>query len=136
MRFDLPLMVKVSKNKHFILNLNNYRNAHHRVLSTAKRNFTDIVLGLTLPRRRFQRIRAHYRIYPGSNRLYDGGNVVSVVDKFLMDALIKRGIIPDDNIKHVLCPVWEAMPPDRENPRIEVYIQDLDACYDGPWKWV
>lgn len=124
MKFTVPLRVKVSKNKDFILNINNYRNAHHRVLSTAKRNFTDIVLNLDLPRVNYTRIKVHYYIYPHSKRLYDGNNVVSIIDKFLMDGLIKRGIIRDDNIRYVECPTWTPMPPDRNNPRCEVVIED------------
>lgn len=119
--FDVPLRVRVSKKKFFILNLNNYRNAHHRVLSTAKNNFTDIIVSMGL-RDKFQKIRVVYKIYPATNRNYDGMNVISVIDKFTMDALVKVGVIPDDNIKHVVCPLWEPMPPDKENPRVEVLI--------------
>lgn len=130
MEFSLPLRVRVSKKKFFILNLNNYRNAHHRVLSSAKRGYTDIVLDTLAdfdPLPRYKRIKVHYKVFPASNRRYDGNNVVSIVDKFLMDALVKKGVIPDDNIAHVACYHWLPMPPDKDNPRIEVHIEDLDA---------
>ena len=39
----LPLTVPVSKNSKFILNLNNYRNAHFLVLSKAKANYSHAV---------------------------------------------------------------------------------------------
>ena len=125
--FSVPLKVKQSKNKFFTLNLNNYRNAHHRVLNTVKRNFTDIILSMELPRVKYERVRVWYRIYPPTKRKYDLMNVVSVVDKFLMDAITKRGIIPDDNIDHVVMPKAEAMQVDRENPRVDVFIENLDA---------
>ena len=41
MQIDLPLEVYYSKKKKFILNLNNYRNAHYRVLSTSKRLYSE-----------------------------------------------------------------------------------------------
>ena len=37
----LPLEVYYSEKKKFILNLNNYRNAHYRVLSIAKKVYTE-----------------------------------------------------------------------------------------------
>lgn len=125
MKFSVPLKVKVSKNKHFILNLNNYRNAYYRTLNNAKQNFTDIILSMALPRQTFDKIRIHYKIYPPSNRLYDGNNIICIVNKFLEDALVKRGIIKDDNIKHVSCYTWQPMPPDKDNPRVEVEIEDI-----------
>lgn len=128
MKFDLPLRVKVSKNKYFILNLNNYRNAHHRILSASKRNYGDIVYKLLhelgYSKERFRRIKVWYRVYPPSKRLYDGNNPVSIIDKYLMDAIVNMGIIPDDNVKHVECYDWRAMSPDKTNPRVEVYIED------------
>jgi hypothetical protein len=128
MRFDLPLRVKVSKNKHFILNLNTFRNAHHRVLGASKRNYADLVYNLFdelgYRKIRYDRVKVWYRIYPQSKRLYDGNNPISIIDKYLMDAVVNMGIIPDDNIKHVECYHWEAMSPDKSNPRVEVYIED------------
>lgn len=126
-KLSLPLKVKVSKNKHFILNINNYRNAHHRVLSTAKRNFTDIVLNTEFPRNyEIDKLKAYYYIYPASNRKFDLMNVVSVIDKFFMDALIKKGVIRDDNHNYVpQMPEAFIMPPDKLNPRCEVILTDI-----------
>lgn len=125
MQFSVPLKVKVSKNKHFILNMNQYRNAHHRVLSSAKRAFTDYILGLDIKFTPFDKCRLHYEYYPASNRSYDSMNVVSVVDKFVCDALIKKGVIRDDNYKIVEFPRFYPREVDRENPRIDIFIERL-----------
>lgn len=124
LQFAVPLKVQVSKKKHFVLNLNQYRNAHHRVLSTAKNNFTDIIMALDLPKVSFDVVTIHYQIYPTSKRKYDGMNVVSVIDKFVCDALVKRGVLPDDNINHVIGTSWEAKQVDKDNPRVEVLITE------------
>lgn len=42
----LPLRVAQSKKKDFILNLNNYRNAHYLVLTKAKTRYADLVVAL------------------------------------------------------------------------------------------
>ena len=43
-KISLPLEVYYSKNKKFILNLNNYRNAYYRILSISKKVYTDNLL--------------------------------------------------------------------------------------------
>ena len=43
-KIKLSLDVYYSKKKKFILNLNNYRNAHYRVLSIAKKTYSDDLL--------------------------------------------------------------------------------------------
>lgn len=126
MEFAVPLRIHVSKNKHFQLNLNAYRNAHFRLLNSAKRNFTELVMGLDLPKETYEKVSLHYQIYPATKRKFDGMNVVSIVDKFVCDALVKRGVLPDDNIEHVVGVTWEVMEVDRENPRAVIAIQPID----------
>ena len=128
MNFSMPLKVRVSSKKYFILNLNNYRNAHHRVLSTAKRNYQDIFFKIEFKNwRKFNKVKLHYIIYPASKREFDLLNVISIHDKFIMDAIVKRGMLPDDCIKHVpYMPTAEVKPVDRSNPRIEVFIEDIE----------
>jgi len=125
--FRLPLKVQVSKRNTFILNLNNYRNAHHRVLSVAKKNYHHIISGLGLPNVKYNKVKVYYKIYPPSRRLYDGSNVVSVVDKFVMDSLQKIGVIKDDDIFHVVAPTWLPCKPDKDFPRIEVTVVDISG---------
>ena len=66
-----------------------------------------------------------YMLYP-SNSNCDLMNVVSVIDKFLNDALQDSGVIVNDNIKfykHMIATVKEA---DKENPRIEIIIEEIE----------
>ena len=72
-------------------------------------------------------IHCHYRYFPKTNRKYDSMNVVSIHDKFLMDALISCGVILDDNHRHVLWPTFEPCAPDKENPRMEVTVAVLNG---------
>lgn len=125
--FTLPLKISVSKNKDFIINLNNYRNAHYRQLNDAKKNFKAIVLDAKIPRLNypFEKIQVEYFYFPASNRKYDSMNVVSIVDKFFMDALVCKGVIKDDNYKIVKFPLFHSMPPDKENPRMVAIVHRL-----------
>lgn len=126
MTFNVPLRVSVSKKKDFILNMNNYRNAHFRVLDKAKKLFHKHIKEIGLPEYQYERVRFIYNIYPESKRKFDLMNVVSVIDKFTMDAVVEIGIIQDDNFLYVpKMPIAYIHTPDG-NPRCEVTIEELD----------
>ena len=66
-----------------------------------------------------------YMLYP-SNSNCDLMNVVSVIDKFLNDALQDSGVVVNDNIKfykHMIATVKEV---DKLNPRIEIIIEEME----------
>jgi hypothetical protein len=100
--FIIPARVQVGK-KVFALNLNGYRNAHFQTLNNAKKNF-KVLLYNTYPEIlliRAQSVIVQYKITPHNKRLFDTQNIISVVDKFFLDALVEAGTIPDDNYKVV-----------------------------------
>jgi len=135
LRFSVPLFVNVSKNKKFILNLNNYRNAHHRTLGNAKNNFSEIVEGLRLYNKHRGAMqtpaRFHYGYFPASKRSYDRDNIRSIIDKFLGDALINCGMLADDNYKLLGNSLLYACPVDRQNPRFEVIVEENCSLNDS-----
>jgi hypothetical protein len=100
--FIIPVRLQVG-NKVFALNLNTYRNAHFQTLNNAKKNF-KVLLYNTYPEIlliRAQSVIVQYKITPHNKRLFDTQNIISVVDKFFLDALVEAGTIPDDNYKVV-----------------------------------
>jgi hypothetical protein len=100
--FIIPARLQVG-NKVFALNLNGYRNAHFQTLNNAKKNF-KVLLYNTYPEIlsiRAQSVIVQYKITPHNKRLFDTQNIVSIVDKFFLDALVDAGTIPDDNYKIV-----------------------------------
>ena len=133
--FDLflvsPLSIGIGKkNKKFILNLNQYKKTHFRILDDAKKNYTDYILNLNLntgdegfPFKKPVQFRYDY--YPETNRSYDRMNVLSIVDKFLCDALVTAKILTDDNYKLVLTPYFFHCRVDSKNPRCEVFIKEM-----------
>ena len=101
----VPTEVKLSKTgkSKFILNQNQYRNKHYIVLSKAKAEFTKLISpsipdSLAYP---FKAILLTYTLYRGTRHKKDLSNVLSVVDKFVCDALVKKGVIVDDNTDYV-----------------------------------
>ena len=85
------------------LNLNVYRNLHYQVNNKAKIIFKEKLLNnypvLALIKSDF--IRVNYDVIPSSRQKFDIMNIVSIVDKFFLDALVNIGCIPDDDYTHV-----------------------------------
>ena len=71
------------------------------------------------------RVCIKYTLFVSSSRRLDLRNITTVVDKFLCDALQEYKIIPDDNY-NVCCKfIDEFGGIDKNNPRIEVIINEI-----------
>lgn len=119
-----PLQVPISKNKHFILNMNAYRNTHYQSLNKAKVEYKDAVDFFIAFCPAFNGpVEVTYRMYPGSKRKMDTMNVCSIHSKFFLDALVSAGKIPDDTYEHVTREVVEFGAIDKSNPRVEITVE-------------
>jgi len=124
MTFTLPLEVYYSEKKKFILNLNNYRNAHYRVLSIAKKVYTENLVERIKDYSRFDDpVSLEYIYYAKSNRRLDVSNPCSIIDKFTCDALVKAEIIEDDSFKQIKKVSYIFGGVDKHNPRYELTIK-------------
>ena len=123
MKIVLPLEVYYSKNKKFILNLNNYRNAHYRILSSAKRIYTENLVPRLKDFKSFSEpVSLKYTYYAKSNRRLDISNPCSIIDKFTCDALVKAEIIEDDSFIQVVEVVYKFGGVEKDNPRCVLEI--------------
>ena len=123
MKIDLPLEVHYSKKKKFILNLNNYRNAHYRVLSISKRLYSENLVPRLKDFDRFtEPVSLTYTYYARSNRRLDISNPCSIIDKFTCDALVKAEILEDDSFKQIKEVVYKFGGVEKDNPRCELVI--------------
>lgn len=128
--FAVPLEIWVSKKKKFILNQNNYRNAHWNVLHKAKTAYNQMIAGFNLmdgtegfPFK--NPVRFTYKYYPKTKASYDRMNVLSVHDKFACDALVEIGVLEDDDYRRVLTPFFLHAGVDKENPRMEILVEQI-----------
>jgi len=121
-----PLRVAISKNKHFILNLNNYRNAHYMVLNNSKRAYKAILKDqvMLLPKYTTA-IKLRYVLFPKTRRRTDIGNVLSIHQKYFEDALTEFNRITDDNYEYIPHTSQFFGAVDKNNPRVEIYISEL-----------
>ena len=102
MYFEIDDFVMVG-NKKIMLNLNVYRNLHYQVNNKAKKIFKNNLISkntelLTI---KADRVIISYHIITYDNRKFDTMNIISVVDKYFLDALTGSGVIPDDDYSHV-----------------------------------
>jgi Holliday junction resolvase RusA-like endonuclease len=123
MEIDLPLEVYYSKKKKFILNLNNYRNAHYRVLSISKRLYSENLVPRLKGFNSFtEPVSLTYTYYARSKRRLDISNPCSIIDKFACDALVKAEILEDDSFKQIKEVVYKFGGVEKDNPRCELVI--------------
>ena len=124
-----PLFVtlprKTVKDKRIALNMNTYRNLHHRISNDAKKAYSEALreqlegLSIQTP------VEVTYKVYKGSKRRLDKMNVISVVSKFLLDSITEYGCWEDDNDDYVKKETILPTELDRENPRVEIIIKEI-----------
>lgn len=111
--------------KKFSLNLNVYRNAHYQTLNKAKIIFKNQLLAdyPELKKINASKIEVGYLIERCDNKKFDTMNVISIVDKFFLDALVELGCIPDDDYNCVRYKVIQtsAYPEKMPNKKIHIF---------------
>jgi Holliday junction resolvase RusA-like endonuclease len=124
-----PLFVtlprKTVKDKRIALNMNTYRNLHHRISNDAKKAYSEALreqlegLSIQTP------VEVTYKVFKASKRRLDKMNVISVVSKFLLDSITEYGCWEDDNDHYVKTETILPTELDRENPRVEINIKEI-----------
>jgi len=121
-----PLKVNVSKRRHFILNLNGYRNAHYRTLSASKSAFFEAMKSQVKELPGWHRVSVRFTMFPQTKRRMDISNTCSIIDKYLMDVVVALGKLPDDDYRHVIKVSYHYGGVDKLRPRVEAEFIDED----------
>ena len=122
MKFISPLKILKNKVKQFVLNLNQYRNTHYRVLNTCKINYKLHMKAQIKKAKKYNKAIFVYKVFEGSKRRYDLGNVCSVHQKFFEDAFVEFNKIEDDNSTYIPIVLYLKGNIDRDNPRVEIDV--------------
>ena len=120
---DLPR--KTIKDKRVYLNMNTYRNLHHRLNNDAKKMYLEEVRSQLEGKEIQTPVSIFYKVFKGSNRRLDKMNVVSVVSKFLLDAVTELKCWEDDNDDYVKTETILPTELDRDFPRVEIIIKEI-----------
>lgn len=116
---------KTKKDRRIALNMNVYRNLHHSINGQAKKLYLELLreqlegLHIQTP------VEITYKVFKPTKRILDKMNVVSVVSKFLLDAITELGCWEDDNDNFVKTETILPTEIDRSNPRVEVLIKEI-----------
>lgn len=120
-----PLRVALSSKRDWILNLNNYRNTHYQTLNKTKVSYTSMMEKDIQSLPELNKIKVKYILFPKTKRLCDLNNVLCIHSKYFLDALQKFGKIPDDDYKHVITESFHFGEVDKDNPRVEIEIDEV-----------
>lgn len=126
-RLELPVYLNVTKKKRVLINMNWYRNAHYQVSNKVKGEYHKLITAKLgqIKEKITKGYEIHYRYYYKSV-VSDLTNVTSVIDKFLNDSLQELGIVENDNVKYLRKIVCEVGGQDKENPRLEIEIREIE----------
>lgn len=127
-KIELPIYMKIGvrKPKVELIGMNWYRNAHYQTETMVKKYYHQLIISmLKRPRIKLKgKIKVKYSLYY-KNVASDLMNIVSVLDKYLMDALQEAGVIENDNVKHYTNNEIEVIGKDEENPRLICEIMEV-----------
>ena len=96
--------------------------------SAMKKEMTEIVMAqcsIQDLRTMYGPVEVHITAFE-INKRRDPDNISAGAFKFVLDGLVKSGIIETDSQKIVKKIVFDIGPPDKENPRVEVEIVGLN----------
>ena len=108
---ELPIRVKKNRfkdNKHYAINLNQYRNWNYKVETSVKKKYKEIIYS-KLPKIKLNKINIETQLYlkttnkdgSESKTRKDKGNVYAIALKYFLDALVEKNILTDDNDNYV-----------------------------------
>ena len=136
---SLPLEIRLSKTgkSKFIVNLNNYRNAHFQTLNKAKKMYSEAVKNKVLELNQdcassgflipgmITECKVEITLFPKTKRRVDHSNPCSICEKFTNDALTEMKVWGDDDSNVIVQSTYKFGSVDPENPRFEYRIYDI-----------
>ena len=123
-KFKLPIYGVIKKGA---INVNWYRNAHHRASNDAKIKFKSMIQDQLDQFDKIQTpIKIKYTYYKKIDNSPDLDNFIGTAKKFFQDALVESGLIEDDNVNFIIESSERYGGLDRENPRVDAEIIEIN----------
>jgi hypothetical protein len=107
-----------------LVGMNKYERMNKHALNKLKKHYNQLIRYLSKGEAISGQYRAKYTIFY-KNPLSDAPNIVSVIEKLLMDGLQECGKIQEDNCKFYMGAEWEIGGMDKANPRVEVEVYEV-----------
>ncbi len=117
---------KTKKNKRVSINMNVYRNLNFFTNNAAKKQFKEDVIA-QFPDKKIQTpVEITYKVFKPTKRRLDKMNVVSIMSKYLLDAITEVGLWPDDDDENVKTETILPTEYDKGNGRCEIIIKTIE----------
>ena len=118
--FSIPLDWGISSKKKISLSMNWYRNAHHHEKQKVKNMVSEYLLQYKLPKFNIY----HLDLYISFNSAHrrDLTNYSAVANKFVLDSLVERSILTDDDYKHNISYTVHPVTRDKTKPNQITYV--------------
>ena len=123
--FALLMPRKTKKDKRVPININWYRNAHHRENAEVKRFYKEVVKPQLEGKELQTPVEVTYQVFKPTRRRLDKMNVVAITSKFLLDAMSELGVWEDDNDDYVKTETILPTVHDKENERVVVIFRSI-----------
>ena len=120
---DLPRVR--TKPKRVYLNMNAYGNTNTFTNNEVKKAYLEMIREQVEGKVIVTPVEITYRVLKGSKRRLDKMNVISVVSKYLMDALVTCCCFPDDNDDYIKTETILPTKYDKNNGRVEINIKTI-----------
>ena len=129
MTISLPIYYtqefKTKPNKTHLVGMNTFRNAHHFLQNNMKKHFHQLVQEQLEPTEQpITKFSVSYELYYKSP-VCDASNIIALIEKFYLDAIKEHGLVIDDNVNYHLSSSWRVVNQDKENPRVEITLKEL-----------
>ena len=127
-KLDLPIywtnVKKTKASTTHLVGANFFRNAHFHVKNKMKQDYHAMVADLltTTTTSINTPFTVEYKLYY-KNPSCDGSNVVSMIEKFFLDAIQEINIVENDNVNYHLGSTWSIGGQDKSNPRCEITLK-------------
>jgi hypothetical protein len=95
--YNIIVPRKTKAGKKYAINLNMYRNWSHFLNNDIKKLYREYMHEQLQHLPHFDVLYIIYKTYYATNGRHDKGNVLSVTQKFFLDALVETETIDDDN---------------------------------------
>lgn len=123
-KFSLPIYGVAKKGA---ISVNWYRNAHFQQANNAKIEFKKLIQGQLDSFDKIKTpIKIKYTYYKKIDNSPDLDNFIGTVKKFFQDALVESGLIEEDNINFIIENSERYGGLDRENPRVDAEIIEIN----------
>ena len=136
-KLTLPIYQKNKSGKDFLLSMNWYNTTNNFVIDPFKKHYHKLVaeqLDYASEDEKLKQYKTHYKLYIDKTNC-DMMNVVSTIDKFFQDGLVKFGLVEDDNVTiykkfSAECEILESKKVKGKKvvlgvPRVEIIIEEL-----------